>query len=1191
MELLNPFDFDLKNTILIEASAGTGKTYTITTIYVRLVLKGYRPDSILVVTFTEAAASELKLRIRDRVAGALSYLEHIDSVSIAEIESDREFYQYLESCTHEELENRKKNLRTALNLFDEASILTIHSFCLKMLKENAFESGTPFDMELSLDSFQIRQEISFDFFAEKVNNLDPLFLKYLKKRNFVPESLMSKFSRLLSRPDIELIPAEAEFKDVFDEYRALTCRIRTYISCNGTELEDYIKNSPEINKQSYRKNLVAKWLEQTARQLSHPDGNIVFDMHEKGDPIYKFTLTRLKEKLKPGHDLPDHEFFNLCQKLFELNKAFEKNILSLELSYFEYLKKGLEKNREKLGIVFFNDLINNLARALRGRDGQALAAVIREKYRAALIDEFQDTDQTQYSIFSKLFTGRKNLFCMIGDPKQAIYGFRGGDIFAYLRAVGDCRKVYTLNKNYRSDSLLVQAVNAIFQNRSNPFMYEKIGFYPVTTPESSGRQPKESKAEKEKSGLTFIFLNQETMTPDLDRNGFITKAWAMENIPLIIAGDMAELLGSDTLSGGKKLAPADIAVIVRKNDQAKKINRALELYNIPSHIHSNDSVFESREAGDITVLLHAVLEPDNTGYVRAALLTGIFDFSGNDLDDLDQEEGAFAAWQQRFLSYHNIWQDHGFIRLIQHIFHSDKAFSKENIEPGERALTNYYHLIELLHYAESDNGFSPVFLLKWFVREQNKARKNASLEELRLETDDSAVSIVTIHRSKGLEWPVVYLPYLWDGRIGPDNVRGCLFHDPDKDYNEKFDMGYSGNERAVQLADYEARAEDVRLLYVALTRAASMVKVLWGRFNSVGSSALGHILHGTSVPDDDGMLENIGSLIKGGARSIKIDTYNPAGFDEFIKRNAATSQIHVHDPGPRMVTRSLSRSWEVSSFSSMISSIDHRFIKSRESRENISSDQKILLKDFPAGPGSGEFFHTVFEHLDFCDCSENIEALVELHLKRFGYDPELWKDTICKAVQQILSTRLLQKSDALMLKNIEHDKRLNELEFFFTARSVNGKKLYQIFNNHMQHPRAKEYTVNLLSLDSKDIKGFIKGFIDLVFKFDDKWYIVDYKSNFLGSSYGDYSDDAMGDAMVEHHYFLQYHIYTVALDKYLMSRLKNYDYRTHFGGVLYLFIRGMRPQFDSRQNPLPGPAVFFDYPDPDLIKELTMECF
>ena len=1183
MEILYPFDIKLENTNLIEASAGTGKTYTITIIYTRLVLEGYNPASILVVTFTEAAAAELKIRIRKMLLDVLSFAEGTNTPGL-----DETFKSFFKGNNSKSMIQKRALLKNAILMFDQASILTIHSFCLKMLKENAFECRALFDIELSADSSLVEKDICFDFFAQRINNLDPLFLQYLKKRNFVPEKLIKKFSKILSRPDIALVPETMEFVDVFDEYRDVVKRISDYVDNKSFEIKDFINNNKGINKQSYRKNSVVNWLEQISQQLLDTGENTVFKMDEKGDSLYKFTLTRLEQKIKPGFDLPEYQFFDLCQKLLELSLVFENNILSLELAYLKYLKLKLAKTKEKHGNVFFNDLINDLAHALHDTPGNTssnklLISAIQDKYHGVLIDEFQDTDQTQYSIFSKLFANKSLFFCMIGDPKQAIYGFRGGDIFAYLKAVTESKKIYTLDRNYRSDPQLVEAVNSVFTAQTNPFLYEKIGFYPVKTPETS--RDRLSQDGNESNCFRFLFLKIKKTNADLDKQGFIKKTWANDNIPLIAAEDIAKLLSSSTLLENKKIEPSDIAVIVRKNYQAEKISKALKIYQIDSHIYSSDSLFNSKEAIEMTDLLWAVLEPEDAGLIKAALLTNIFEFNGNDIDDFKKNNKAFAVWQERFKEYRALWQNHGFIRLIQAIFYSEQAFSKDKTSLTKRTLTNYNHLIELLHYAEIDQHLSPAFLIKWFIHEQARALDNSSLEELRLESDQKAVSIVTIHKSKGLEWPIVYLPYLWDAK--PETKDDyCLYHDPDDEYKEKFDLGSINLAKARELTFKETKAEDQRLLYVALTRAASMVNIIWGRINKIGSSALGSILHNNSGGDDDDMIRDIQSLADNGASGINIDFYEYADSCDFFENNPrAAYDNQVNEI--KTLTRSIFQVWKIASFSSLISGVEYKFLNKGEPGEDLLVRSEITLIDFPTGAGSGDFFHSIFEDLDFQDTQENIAQLVLLKLEKFGYNPQFWEKIINTAVKQILSTRLLStellpEEGDLALENISACKRLNELEFFFLIKSIDNKKLYKIFKKYMKLSSFSKYADQLLELTFESISGFMKGFIDLVFEHNNRWYIVDYKSNFLGKSYDDYSCDAMNDSMMEHHYFLQYHIYVVALHKYLMFCKKDYDYNTHFGGVFYLFIRGMKHS---------KTGVFFHRPAFEFIHELSNNFF
>jgi len=1174
MEVLNPFALDLKNTILIEASAGTGKTYTITTIYTRLVLQGYKVDSILVVTFTEAAAAELKLRIRKRLSLSSYYLETSDGDLNSDI--DHELIKYLKSGTEKDLQQKKIYLKNAIKMFDQALIMTIHSFCLKILKENSFETRTFFNIELSTDQSKLEQEICFDFFAERINTLDPLFLKYLKIKKIVPEKLMGKFSNLLGRPDIQLVPEKMDFVDAFDEYRQVLKKIKNCIKDHGSEIKDFIAEHPGINKRSYKKNSVKKWLEQIKEKLSCSQSDIIFDMQEKGDSLYKFTLTRLGEKMKSGYDVPDYDFFIYCQEIFDLTNIFKRNILSIEIEYFKYLKEKFLKNKEISGKVFFNDLINDLALILN-KDSDSrdlLVSTIREKCHAVLIDEFQDTDQTQYFIFSTLFANRKNFFCMIGDPKQAIYGFRGGDIFAYLKAVKDSKKIYTLDKNYRSDPELVRSINTLFSKQSNPFLFEEIGFFPVTTPETSCNRLVQDNGQG--SCLKFIYIKGEEINADLDKKGFIKKSWAHGNIPEIIAENINRLLNSNTLLDKKKIKPSDIAVLVRTNIQADKINNALNVHNIPAHIYSTGSVLDSRQAMGMTDILNAVLTPGNHSFIKAALVTEVFEFTGNEINELNSDKEAFSLWQARFRHYHDLWVNHGFIRMIQEIFYSNEAFSKEKTFISDRCLTNYNHLIELLHYTQANEHFSPGLLLKWFRKEQAKAAVNTSLEEIRLETDKSAVSIVTIHKSKGLEWPVVYLPYLWDGKDDSGKRDYCLFHDPHDNFKEKFDIGSDQISSAKIIADNEAKAEEMRLLYVALTRASSMVNIVWGKFNLLDLSALAMILHNNSITDDMKMIEDIQGMELDISHDSK-EIMCPLQYNE--SKNKAGD---INDNKCiRTLSRDISKTWRISSFSSLISKDEYNFHIEQGIKDKGHDQNIIILKNFPKGAGSGEFFHSLFEELDFQDTNENIIELIRSKLLCFGYSADTWEKIILEFVNHALSTPLMEQDNCFILKNIGKEKRLNELEFFFPVKMIDTLKLYKIFKEDSKQNLISQYADKVLKLGFNSFQGFMKGFIDLIFEFNNKWYIVDYKSNFLGDSYNDYSIDAMNTAMADHHYFLQYHIYVIALHKYLQFRLKDYDYNEHFGGVFYLFIRGMHPE----QSPLQG--VFFDQPDCDFIHKLS----
>lgn len=464
--ILDPYGLDLSGTVLIEASAGTGKTYTITTLVARLVAEGHNIESILVVTFTEAAAAELRLRIRDRLAACLDPAGGEDDL--------RAFFD-----GQPDADLIRRRIRLAVTCFDQAPVMTIHAFCLSVLRENAFESGSFFDMELLADSPGFLHQTVMDFFGVRISTLDPLMLAWLQKAGITPEAFAGQFLKVVSRPGIRTLPGAAEYRAVGEEYTALVRELAATLDKECDKIAARILGHAGIDKRSYSKKNVPAWLAQCRASLEGACDTTVFTMTEKGDALYKFTATRLSEKNKTGTP-PAHEFFDQCESLLELTAVLAENLVSLRLEFLTFFHTALAAMKQTQSACFFDDLVNDLWAALGTDRGEALKGAVLDRYGACLIDEFQDTDPVQYHIFSRVFSGIP--FFMIGDPKQAIYAFRGGDIYAYLAAGREARERFTLGVNYRSAPGLVRGVNRVFSLVPDPFGFEDIPFYPVETP-------------------------------------------------------------------------------------------------------------------------------------------------------------------------------------------------------------------------------------------------------------------------------------------------------------------------------------------------------------------------------------------------------------------------------------------------------------------------------------------------------------------------------------------------------------------------------------------------------------------------------------------------------------------------------------------------------------------------------------
>jgi len=728
--------------------------------------------------------------------------------------------------------------------------------------------------------------------------------------------------------------------------------------------------------------------------------------------------------------------------------------------------------------------------------------------------------------------------------------------------------------------LLVKAINGIFSAGIHPFLYESIAFSKVKTPETAENFLLENKVSV--PPLQFCFIKRAGEI--LDRQGFISKDTAAGIIPKACAADILTLLLSDKGlrdkddkgMGPQKISPEDIAVLVRTNKQAEQIQKALSDLDIPSYLSRTGSVFDSAQAIDLHDILWAVNNPDNKGYIYAALCTSVFGFSSDRIARLDQKEDLFFKWQDRFRRYKEIWETRGFVSMAMALLHSEDAFLKGNLNLDERGMTNFYHLTELISQACLKQQLSPYYLLKWYARQLFKDLREEFADELRLESDKKAVAIVTIHKSKGMEYPVVYLPYLWEGPRNPSQ-ENILFHDPEKEYLLTLDLGSKDVETSRSYFEKEDRAEQRRLLYVALTRASALCRIIWGGFKSVETSSLGTLVHENGCKDDQLMIQDLEQLVSRAGQSILVEPYTGEVSNGFMD-SPDSSNFFL---SAKEITRDIKASWKMSSFSAIAHSQNPEAFKEKEKLSSDRTRPVITLARFPKGAGSGDLFHSIFETLDFKMEPEEISKQVQSKFDMFGFSGADMVQMADKSVKEVLETRLVSGTSGFLLKEIGPDQRFNELAFSFSVPSFYMSMVQKAFEQSDPKFKRSGYIEKLSLLTVQSFNGFIKGFVDLVVQHQGKWYIVDYKSNYLGDTYDEYSQDAMFDAMSNHHYFLQYYLYLVALHRYLGLRLKNYDYDTHFGGVFYLFIRGMHPDFASKYG------VFHDRPTKAAISYLS----
>jgi exodeoxyribonuclease V beta subunit len=1166
----------LRGSGLIEASAGTGKTHAIAGLYIRLILEAkLKVSEILVVTFTVAATQELRERIRTRLRETLMSL-----TGKREVGSD------------DEVKNADaiKLLQDAMKRFDEAAIYTIHSFCQQVLFDNAFESGSFFDTKLITDQRELLQEIVDDFWR----------IHFYGASEIIMHSVLSEFStdyflRLLKRrsidPSFEIVPClekpdDAVIQGTLESLRIAYEHLSREWPGVRSEIENIILNDSGLNRRNYQKRWIPVWLK---KMDSFVNAGIPLAEFPQ---LAKFTTRHIRESTKEGSRPPEHPFFDIGETLQlrrdESADIINRYMLSLKGEFFDFVRDELERRKAERNVRSFDDLLVNMHQALSGRGKSDLIGATRRRFKAALIDEFQDTDPIQYNIFTTIFGADESLLYLIGDPKQAIFGFRGADIFSYMKASRRVRYRYTMATNWRSDPDLVAAINTIFSRARNPFVFEDIGFIPVLP----ARENRGELLIKDQLQPPFHFWFIDGRYAD-NRDGVsINRTTAEKLISRAVAAEISQLTSRNSdrraTIGDKTLMPGDIAVLVRARRQARMVQEELARLSIPSVLHGAESIFASHEALELERVMVAIAEPGNETYVRTALTTDIFGLSGNDLFHLNDVDSPFENILNDFYRYHNLWAQYGFMRMFRSLINQEGVRLRLlSLSDGERRVTNLLHITELLHGTEVEKKFGMEGLIKWL----SERRENPdSEEELRLETDDDAVKLVTIHSSKGLEYPVVFCPFTWSG-AGRDTGE-FTFHDPNREYNLTLDIG-SRDEANRIIAQREDLAENIRLLYVAITRARHRCYLVWGKINQTEKSAPAYLLHqpGNHDPDliggvsnrvktlgSDEMLGEIEELVKASQNTIALSLLKDVAGEKYVPHDVTPGEYDY-----RRFTGRIHRDWVMSSYTSLIS--DRKSESELPDYDRVDRDIDRGDRDvrddifgFPRGPKAGQCIHEIFEDLDFkLKDQEILKVLIE-KLNKYGFELK-WQDALLGMVKNVLATALSGDRD-FTLRSVESIERLNELEFYFPLERATSSGLADIFSQFGMADVTRGFSGRIRELNFRPVRGYMRGFIDMVFRSDDRYHIVDWKSNYLGEGVDNYSPEAVQSAMEEHYYILQYHLYAVALHRYLAMRVPGYDYRRHFGGVYYIFVRGV-----DRREPRFG--IYRDTPSTELIEALS----
>lgn len=1173
---------------LIEASAGTGKTYAISNLYLRHVLEGTRVNAILVVTFTNAATEELRGRIRQRLHETLRLLESSAAATQAPVLDVFLAALLVQRKTLSEAEQalQCERLRLAVRTMDEAAIFTIHGFCQRALVDHAFNSGQPFEMQLINDDDGLWQDALKDWWRRNTYLLEPSRLHLLTRVLPSVDTLIALQKPLREARDKRILPvASGTLAGQFALWDAMLPALQA-LAQQWQQRQEELTGILLASRSLSRARTGAYAPQKLAETLSRLDHYFrSADLLLVPDELSCLSASALHEgsteKARGQDPALEDAFFQDCKAAVDAAAAILTDVKMLVLAESTAAaRKQIESVKTATRSLSFSDQLSRLHDALQGPQGEQLAAVLRQAFPVAMIDEFQDTDALQYSIFRMIYRPEEQLsgdgtlsLTMIGDPKQAIYSFRGGDIFAYAQArkdVGD--KLYTLDTNWRSTPALIAAVNAVFEGRDAPFVYsDTIAFQAVKPAEKDHAPLREQGRECTALSLWQIGPNEEGKTR--------SKGEAERHVSAAVADEAARLLAGgkagDVTLGGQPVVPGDIAVLVRSAAQGRIVREALLRRGINAVTAGRDNVYKSEEALALALLLRGVVHCSDRTALRGALSSALLDHDYVEIDRIGNDQQAWLHWMQQLKVLQELWQQKGFMAMFHALLQTLDVARKVAAMPfAERRLTNLLHLGELLQQSARTSPGQEA-LLSWF--EEQIAEPQDQESELRLESDEALVKIVTIHASKGLEYPIVFVPFLWaslprgKGRFEPS----IAFHDEAGVPCLAF--GDNAREAALALADKERLAEDVRLAYVALTRARASAYLVWGKVNNAYAvnSALAWLLHPQQTADDlslapahvelddNAVRQALETLVARQPGSISLSTM-PAP-------QASDSACDLQGSPPGLQTAhfsgSISSDWRISSFSSLTRDVHQ---PAPAGRSGTVAD---AILNFPAGSHVGLFLHEILEHLDFQgDLRRQAIDLNARFAPRYGFDVAAQQDTLVAWISHIVQTPL--NVAGMRLSALSRAQRLNELEFDFAIDKVQVPALNALLDAY-----AGEALQPLLV---ENFRGMINGVIDLVFEHDGRFYIADYKSNLLGSTLADYAPQRLRRAMLDRRYDLQYLLYILALHRYLQQRLPGYDYSQHMGGAVYLFLRALRPANGSAYG------VFHDLPPAALIERLDL---
>lgn len=1190
----NTIDINLRENTLLEASAGTGKTYSLERVVLNLVKDikyNLTIKDILVVTFTNKATREMKDRIRHLLVD--EYRSESNPVI-------------------------RKRLENAIGEFDEAAIYTIHSFCQNTLQTFPFESLSLFNQEVKQDDTLLESAV-WDYLRKLEDKKDrSIFDKYYafrgnKSFSEVVSELVKLYNREEFRGNFKYSPDTKDsrifnlLKEEFNNGEGTLFELLEKLkSCNGKIFHEASKSMGVATRISSFEKLEAGF-----KSLDpHKDFYYFMDsFYSKGfcENAYKLSSEFLEKKSRKGTlvsevDVTSREvILNIDEMFAVLDFLFDKeNLKNNPVNSFlagEFIKESIQEidsiyktNQSKNGTLSYNDLIDNLHSRIMEEGDNSLLNSLRQKYKVALIDEFQDTDKKQWDIFKKIFGEDKgHNFFLIGDPKQSIYGFRGADLEIYYRAKEDVLQEnrYFLGTNFRSEPGVVSAGNYLF---NKVFSIKPMGNTEPTQFTEVNASSKEPRQIGEvKQNVEFLLYDKETK----DGKVLTVKDCKKGYYKTVVNKIVSLLTNRDYL-----ISPGDIAILVESHRDSIYLRDQLLNRSVPVVISKQKNVYCSREADHILSFLRALNRPGGIGEIKAVLLSPIFGYSLKEIHDMEMRgdleviSTQFLIWSQRFVhsGIISLWKDVESNSEKGHL--QTRLLTKIN---GERSYTNYKHIIENLNIIQRNERLNSLALYQRLVH-LNQTSSDDEENSIRLDRESEAVQIMTIHASKGLEFPIVFFA----GGLSKGGRRSGDYGVKYAEKNGEWTVDFLSRGRSYILAERDEWEEKKRLYYVAYTRASSKIylplfpngelmvlnniyaSLNWDENRLLLEERIGDSMEMIEQPVHrqlklgrsklaselkqlyiQKLYEDVVNMVSGNPDLFRIDdkTYNQSGTDRFEIEQEESNLVFTPLRNLRGIKN---RTVWVSSYSGLTRDSHGSASKEDADREDdeevvvqiIRKSEEINCFNIPGGAVFGDLVHEFFEQVEFGKYNLQLEEFVndeDIHnlflsesKKHFNSEWAKKYEIVTKTIiWNTLNSRLQMEDKSVPLGEFHSGLRIHEREFLFRVDLENN------FNVH--------------GLDLAVEEGFLKGFIDLILKYNNKYYIADWKTTTIKGSetFEDYNSENVEKSMKEHHYHLQGLIYTVALYLHLDKTKNDFNYDKDIGGYFYFFVRGMHPDKDT----------------------------